>query len=87
MDLVNLESIKNRTIIRGEDVSGTIEGRVLWKAKIFSIRGGDKMAIIGSNGTGKTTFIKKLFMGILVFHYRHLSKSVILAKNRYIRIR
>ena len=35
MDLVNLESIKNRTIIRGEDVSGTIEGRVLWKAKIL----------------------------------------------------
>ncbi|MFA0981480.1 ABC transporter, partial [Staphylococcus aureus] len=33
MDLVNLESVKNITIIRGEDVSGTIEGRVLWKAK------------------------------------------------------
>ncbi|MCR8997895.1 ATP-binding cassette domain-containing protein, partial [Brevibacillus laterosporus] len=63
MDLVNLESVKNRTIIRGEDVSGTIEGRVLWKAKSFSIRGGDKMAIIGSNGTGKTTFIKKIVHG------------------------
>ena len=57
------QSVKNRTIIRGEDVSGTIEGRVLWKAKSFSIRGGDKMAIIGSNGTGKTTFIKKIVHG------------------------
>ncbi|HIA6910963.1 TPA: Vga family ABC-F type ribosomal protection protein [Staphylococcus aureus] len=60
MDLLNSETFKNRIILRVEDVSGVIEERVLWKAASFYVRGGDKLAIIGSNGTGKTTFIKKI---------------------------
>ncbi|MFO3702644.1 Vga family ABC-F type ribosomal protection protein [Staphylococcus felis] len=60
MDILNSENFKNRIILRVEDVSGVIEERILWKAANFNVRGGDKLAIIGSNGTGKTTFIKKI---------------------------
>ena len=60
MNLLNSETFKNRIILRVEDVSGVIEERVLWKAVSFNVRGGDKLAIIGPNGTGKTTLLKKI---------------------------
>lgn len=60
MDLLNSEAFKNRFILRVEDLSGFIGERVLWKAVSFIVRGGDKLVIIGSNGTGKTTLIKNI---------------------------
>ncbi|MFA6881777.1 MAG: ATP-binding cassette domain-containing protein, partial [Aminobacterium sp.] len=59
-NLSNAETFKGRVILRIEDVSGVIEGRILWDKASFHIYGGEKLAIIGPNGSGKTTFIKKI---------------------------
>lgn len=60
MDLPNAASLQGRTIIRMEETAGTFPNRVLWKKTSFYIRGNDKLAIIGNNGTGKTTLLKKI---------------------------
>ncbi|WP_044641736.1 Vga family ABC-F type ribosomal protection protein [Risungbinella massiliensis] len=60
MNLPNEESFKGRIILRVNEVSGIIDQRTLWKATSFTIRGGDKLAIIGPNGCGKTTLVKKI---------------------------
>ncbi|MFD2043879.1 Vga family ABC-F type ribosomal protection protein [Ornithinibacillus salinisoli] len=60
MDIVGASTLKNRVIIRVEDLEGRIGNRVLWRKSGFHIKAGDKLAIIGENGTGKTTFVKKI---------------------------
>ncbi|MEH7123657.1 Vga family ABC-F type ribosomal protection protein [Bacillus sp. JJ1773] len=60
MNLPNAETIKDRIILRAQDVSGVIGERVLWDQTSFYVRGGEKVAIIGPNGCGKTTLVKKL---------------------------
>ncbi|PFW89627.1 ABC transporter [Bacillus pseudomycoides] len=60
MNLPNAETFKNRIILRVDGVTGKVGERVLWSKTSFHIRGGDKLAIIGSNGSGKTTFVKKI---------------------------
>ncbi|ARF12970.1 Vga family ABC-F type ribosomal protection protein [Sporosarcina ureae] len=60
MNLPNEESFKNQVVVRAEELNGMVGEHVLWDAAKFYIRGGDKVAVIGSNGTGKTTLIKKI---------------------------
>lgn len=60
MNLPNEEQVKNQVVLRALEVDGKVGERVLWSAASFYIRGGDKVAIIGSNGTGKTTLLKKI---------------------------
>lgn len=60
MALPNQETLQGRVIIRAEQVQGSIGERLLWKEATFHINGGEKVAIIGKNGTGKTTLIKKI---------------------------
>ncbi|SHF91717.1 ribosomal protection-like ABC-F family protein [Ornithinibacillus halophilus] len=60
IDIVGNEKLKNRMIIRIEELEGKIGQRKLWDKTSFHITAGDKLAIIGDNGTGKSTFIKKL---------------------------
>lgn len=60
MDILNEEMIKNQVIVRAEQLSGKIGNRTLWKPLNFYVRSGEKIAIIGSNGTGKTTLLKKI---------------------------
>ncbi len=60
MNLPNAETFKNRIILRVDGVTGKVGERVLWSKTSFHIRGGDKLAIIGSNGSGKMTFVKKI---------------------------
>lgn len=60
MDILNEDIIRNQVIVRAEQVSSKINAHFLWKPVNFYIRGGDKLAIIGANGTGKTTLIKKI---------------------------
>ena len=58
MDIFNSNTFKHRTIFRIENLSGAIKDRLLWNPTSFNIYGGDKLAITGSNGVGKTTLIK-----------------------------
>ena len=60
MNLPNEDAINGRSLIRVEDLEGQIDQRLLWNKVSFQIKGGDKIAVIGANGSGKTTFIKKL---------------------------
>lgn len=60
MNLPNEETFKGRIVLRAEDVQCSIGKRLLWKSASFHVRGGDKLAIIGSNGCGKTTLVKKI---------------------------
>ena len=60
MSIPNQESLQGRIIIRAEHIAQSFGERVLWNEASFQIKGGDKIAIIGENGTGKTTLIKKL---------------------------
>lgn len=60
MDLPNEDTIRGRIIIRINEVTGKVENRLLWKTENIDIRAGDKIAIIGNNGTGKTTFLRKI---------------------------
>lgn len=60
MNLPNEDTFKGRITFRVENVAGVIGKRVLWDKVTFHVRGGDKLAIIGPNGSGKTTFVKKI---------------------------
>lgn len=60
MSLPNEEAFHGRIVLRVENVTGSVGQRVLWKNANFHVKGGDKLAIIGSNGTGKTTLVKKI---------------------------
>ncbi|MFT8709157.1 MAG: ribosomal protection-like ABC-F family protein [Sporolactobacillus sp.] len=57
------EALSSRVIVRLEGLEGRIGKRILWHPAHFFIRGGDKLAIIGANGSGKTTFVNKLVAG------------------------
>ena len=44
-----------------EDVSKTHDGdRILFKDVSFTLRAGDKLAVVGSNGAGKTSLLRLL---------------------------
>lgn len=60
MDLPEAAVLKNRVIIRFDEMEGKIGIRRLWHKVSFHIHAGDKVAVIGDNGTGKTTLVKKI---------------------------
>ncbi|CAM3931436.1 ribosomal protection-like ABC-F family protein [Alkalicoccus chagannorensis] len=52
--------LKNRVLIRAVRAAGRIEGRTLWEPADFTIRAGEKVAVTGRNGTGKTTLLQQI---------------------------
>lgn len=60
MDLPDVQTFKNKIILRVENMSGHINNKKLWSPTTFFIKGGDKVGIIGPNGSGKTTFVRKI---------------------------
>lgn len=60
MNLPGEEVVTGRIILRVEEVAGKVGDRMLWEAASFHVRGGDKLAIVGPNGCGKTTLVKKI---------------------------
>lgn len=60
MQVYKEETLKNRIIIRGKEVSGSIGNKTLWQAFSFNISSGEKLGIIGPNGSGKTTLLEKI---------------------------
>jgi pleuromutilin/lincosamide/streptogramin A transport system ATP-binding/permease protein len=60
MQVAKEEKLRNRVIIRGQQVEGKMGERILWSKVNFSITSGDKIGITGANGSGKTTFLLKI---------------------------
>lgn len=60
MEHPEAEKLSGRTILRIEDLPGKIADRKLWESANFQVNGNDKIAIIGNNGVGKSTLIKKI---------------------------
>lgn len=60
MTLPGADAFRTKTIIRAEKVSGVVGNKVLWEPSTFFLKGSDKVGIVGPNGSGKTTFIKKI---------------------------
>ncbi len=58
-----MKEVASRSIFRVEHVDGMAGDKVLWKKANVEVRGGDKVAIIGKNGSGKTTFLRMLVNG------------------------
>ncbi|MFC4402154.1 Vga family ABC-F type ribosomal protection protein [Gracilibacillus xinjiangensis] len=60
MELPHQAKVKGRNLIQVRHLSGRVGDKKLWKDANFLIKGGDKVAVIGENGCGKTTLIRKL---------------------------
>jgi pleuromutilin/lincosamide/streptogramin A transport system ATP-binding/permease protein len=60
MNLPHEKTFKGKIVLRAENLTGKIKDRTLWNETTFHMRGGDKIALLGNNGTGKTTFLKKI---------------------------
>ena len=60
-----MKEVASRTILRVKNIDGKAGDKVLWKQANVEVRGGDKVAIIGKNGSGKTTFLRMLVNGYI----------------------
>lgn len=60
MEQPGAKGLSGRIVFRADNLLGRIGNKVLWEPTTFQIKGNDKVAIIGNNGVGKTSLIKKL---------------------------
>ncbi|MCD2246884.1 ABC-F type ribosomal protection protein [Listeria marthii] len=54
---------KGNTILSAKETTYKIAGRKLFETKAFSIKAGDKVALIGENASGKTSFLREIIQG------------------------
>lgn len=63
IDLQPPRPVYNQIVLRVESLSIAFPGKQLLQGVNFTIRRGDKAALIGPNGSGKTTLLKKIVQG------------------------
>src|SRR5699024_3884456 len=60
MNVPGTENLKGRTILRLIDADAHVGSRTLWKHATWDVKSGDKLAMIGANGSGKRTLMQKI---------------------------
>jgi ATP-binding cassette subfamily F protein uup len=61
VELVRLATARlGKTVLDAEDVSVTVAGRILFDDVTWQLGPGDRVGILGPNGSGKTTFLRLL---------------------------
>lgn len=59
MNLLSSKLWQGQILVRAHNWSYIIDKKPLWQTASFSVKSGDKLAIIGPNGCGKTTLLKQ----------------------------
>ncbi|WP_414052569.1 ribosomal protection-like ABC-F family protein [Macrococcus animalis] len=72
---------KGSTLINLDKFEICVNNKHLFKAKSFKVIQGDKIAINGPNGSGKTTYIKQLMYQNIEGYYKHDIKIGYFAQN------
>lgn len=60
MDMLQEEPLHHHVVLRAEQMKADVGNRQLWKPVDFYLYNGEKLAVIGENGVGKTTLLKKI---------------------------
>lgn len=60
MDMLQEEPLHHHIVLRAEQMKADVGNRQLWKPVDFYLYNGEKLAVIGENGVGKTTLLKKI---------------------------
>ena len=63
LDLAGSGGIYSRTVIEGKNLNVSFGNKVIYKDAEFAIANGQKTAVIGDNGCGKTTLLKMILEG------------------------
>ncbi|MBS4535912.1 ABC-F type ribosomal protection protein [Clostridium sp. D2Q-14] len=63
IDMPSVSGLKNKLLIDGIKISKSFGDKILFIDSELKIFNGDKVALMGSNGTGKTTLIKMILNG------------------------
>lgn len=60
IDIPAVDKLHSKIVIRGENITKSFTDKLLFKINELQIYNGDKIALIGDNGCGKTTLIKMI---------------------------